>query len=65
MLTALLQPNHLVSPIAYQSEAQFETQLRGLTTKLNNIDREQSSIAGALIYFDMTTGSTGFQISFK
>ena len=55
----------LASLVAYHSEAQFEAQLRGLATELNNIPREHSALADALTYCDMITGPTGLHISFE
>lgn len=51
--------------VANHSEAQYEAQLRGLTTELALFPREHSAIADALTYCDMTTGPTGEQISFE
>ena len=55
----------LASLVAYHSEAQFEAQLRGLATQLNNIPCEHSVLADALTYCDMITGPTGLHISFE
>jgi hypothetical protein len=46
-------------------EPQFEAQLRGLAPELNTIPQEDSAIADALTYCDMTTGPTGLYISFE
>src|SRR5947209_1181989 len=53
----------LASLVAYHSAAQFETNLRGLIEELEKISREDSTIANALTYCDMTTGPTGLQIT--
>ena len=55
----------LASLVAYHSEAQFEAQLRGLAAELNTIPQEHSTVADALTYCDMTTGTTGLHISFE
>src|SRR2546421_11909589 len=63
-LLAHNQPR-LASLVAYHSEAQYEAQLRGLTTELDKIPQEHSAIADALTYCDMTTGPTGSPMSFE
>src|SRR6266516_5147352 len=55
----------LASIIAYHFEAQFEAQLRDLAKELNEILRENSAVADALTYCDLTTGPTGKHISFE
>jgi HD superfamily phosphohydrolase len=55
----------LASLVAYHSEAQYEAQLRGLTTELEKIPQEHSALADAVTYCDMTTAPTGSPISFK
>lgn len=55
----------LASLVAYHSEAQFEAKLRGLTKELEKIPRENSTLADALTYCDMTTGPTGLRITFE
>ena len=59
------EKSRLASLVAYHSEAQFEARLRGLETELNQFHREQSIIADALTYCDMTTSSTGSQVTFQ
>jgi len=60
-----LKEDRLASLVAYHSGAQFEAQLRGLTPELNQFHREQSIITDALDYCDMTTNSTGLQVTFR
>ena len=55
----------LASLVAYHSEAQFEAQLRGMMDKLEQFPREQSPVADALIYCDLTAGPTGVRVSFE
>jgi hypothetical protein len=55
----------LASLIAYHSEAQFEAQLRGLTSELAIFPREQSVVADALTYCDITTSPIGQSISLQ
>jgi len=57
--------HRLASLVAYHSEAQYEAQLRGLTTELEKIPQEHSALADALTYCDMTTGPTGSPTSFE
>jgi len=60
-----LKEDRLASLVAYHSGAQFEARLRGLTLELNQFCREQSIVADALDYCDMTTNSTGLQVTFQ
>lgn len=60
-----LKENRLASLVAYHSGAQFEAQLRGLTPELNQFRQEQSIVADTLDYCDMTTNSTGLQVTFQ
>jgi HD superfamily phosphodiesterase len=55
----------LASLVAYHSEAQFEAEIRGYDQALHEFPRERSAVADALTYCDMTTSSTGFNISFE
>jgi hypothetical protein len=55
----------LASLTAYHSEAQFAAQLRGLTSELAVFPHEQSIVADALTYCDLTTGSTGQPVSLQ
>jgi hypothetical protein len=55
----------LASLVAYHSEAQFEAQLRGLSSELAKFPREQSVVADALTYCDLTTGPTGQPVSLQ
>jgi len=55
----------LASLVAHHSEAQFEAQLRGLTSELALFPREHTIIADALTYCDMTTSSTGQRVSLQ
>lgn len=57
--------DRLASLTAYHSEAQFEAHLRGLSSELAKYPREHSKIADALTYCDMTTNSTGRQVTFQ
>lgn len=57
--------DRLASLVAYHSEAQFEAQLRHLTSELAVFPREHSFIADALTYCDMTTNSIGQHVSFQ
>ena len=54
----------LASLVAYHSGAEFEAQLRDLTTNLQQIPRECSIVADALTYSDLLTGPKGSEISF-
>lgn len=55
----------LASLVAYHSEAQFEAQLRELTSELADFPREQSVVADLLTYCDLTTGPTGQHVSLQ
>ncbi len=55
----------LASLVAHHSESLFEAQLRGHAQELDKFPREQSVVADALIYCDMTTGPTGLHITFE
>ncbi|GHO77042.1 metal-dependent phosphohydrolase, HD subdomain protein [Ktedonobacter sp. SOSP1-85] len=55
----------LASLVAHHSEAQFEARLRGLESELAQFPREQSPVAEALNYCDMTTGPQGQRVSFE
>jgi len=55
----------LASLVAHHSEAQYEAELRGLSNDLSKFPREQSTLTNALTYCDMTTGTTGLQVSFE
>jgi hypothetical protein len=54
----------LASLVAHHSEAQFEAELRGLSADITSIPREQTGVAEALTYCDMTTGPRGEHVSF-
>ena len=60
-----LQQDRLVSLVAYHSGAQFEAHLRGLTPELLQFPRKYSAVDDALTYCDMTTNSTGSQVTFE
>lgn len=60
-----LGQERLASLVAHHSEARFEAQLRGYAQELEAFPHEQSIVADALIYCDMTTGPTGLRLSFK
>jgi HD superfamily phosphodiesterase len=60
-----LGEERLACLVAHHSEACFEAALRGHAPKLADYPREQSVVANALIYCDMTTGPTGQRISFE
>ena len=55
----------LASLVAHHSESRFEAQLRGYETELAEFPRERSTVADALTYCDVTTGSTGQPVSPK
>ncbi|EFH86416.1 HD domain-containing protein [Ktedonobacter racemifer] len=51
--------------VAHHSEAQCEARLRGLESEFAQFPREQSPVAEALNYCDMTTGPQGQRVSFE
>jgi hypothetical protein len=55
----------LISLVAYHSEAQFEAQLRGLSSELAAFPCERSAVADALTYCDLTTNSVGQHVPFE
>src|SRR5260370_20846699 len=55
----------LASLTAYHSGTWFQAQLHGLLPDLEQFSREQSMVADALDYCDMTTGPAGARISFE
>jgi hypothetical protein len=55
----------LASLVAHHSEARFEAQLRGYAPDLKVFPREQSAVADALMYCDITTDATGKRVSLK
>ena len=55
----------LASLVAYHSGAQFEAHLRGLTEQLAAFRWEDSLVADALAYCDLTTNPLGQRISFE
>src|SRR6266700_3725054 len=57
--------DRLVSLVAYHSEAQFEAALRGLSSELERFPREYSPVGDALTHCDLTTSTTGEEISFE
>jgi hypothetical protein len=61
----LYNQGRLASLVVYHSESQFEAKLRGLESMLEKFPHERSAVADALTYCDLTTSSTGKQISFE
>lgn len=57
--------NRLACLVAHHSEAQFEAHLRELLSELDIFPRQCSSISDALTYCDITTSSTGREITFQ
>jgi HD superfamily phosphodiesterase len=55
----------LASLTAYHSGTWFQAQLHGFLPDLEQFPREQSMLADALDYCDMTTGPAGARISFE
>jgi 2-C-methyl-D-erythritol 2,4-cyclodiphosphate synthase len=55
----------LANLVAYHSGAEFEAHLRALGNELHQFTREQSLLADALDYCDMTTGPTGERITIE
>ncbi len=55
----------LASLTAYHSGTWFQAQLHGLLPDLEQFSREQSMVADALDYCDMTTGPAGARNSFE
>ena len=55
----------LASLVAHHSEAQFEAHLRGLLSELDTFPRQCSPLSDALTYCDITTGPSGFNITFQ
>lgn len=55
----------LTSLVAHHSEAQFEAQLRGLSSELAKFPREHSAVADALTFCDLTTNSVGQHVTFE
>ena len=53
----------LASLVAYHSGARFEAAARGYTERLAAFSEEQSAVADALTYCDLTTGPLGERIS--
>lgn len=60
-----LGEERLACLVAHHSGAHFEAQLRGYISQLNTFPHEQSSVADALTYCDMTTGPTGNHITLQ
>lgn len=58
-------PARVVALVAHHSEARWEAELRGLTADLAAFPREQSIVADALTYCDMTTGPAGERVSLE
>jgi hypothetical protein len=59
------EQERLASLTAYHSGTWFQAQLQGLLPDLEQFSREQSLLADALDYCDMTTGPAGARISFE
>lgn len=55
----------VISLVAYHSEAQIEAHLRGLSSELARFPREQSAVADALTYCDLTTNAVGQHVTFE
>jgi hypothetical protein len=53
----------LASLVAYHSGARFEAANRGFTERLAAFSEEQSAVADALTYCDLTTGPNGERIT--
>ena len=60
-----LHEDRLASLVAHHSCSQFEACLRGLDHALASFPCEQSLLADALTYCDMTTNSVGDQVTFQ
>lgn len=58
-------PARVVALVAHHSEARWEAELRGLAAELAVFPREQSLVADALTYADMTTGPAGERMSLE
>lgn len=56
-------PDRVVTLVAHHSESRWEADLRGLAQELAAFTREESIVADALTYCDMTTGPTGQRVS--
>jgi hypothetical protein len=53
----------VASLVAYHSSARWEARIIGLASDLAEFEREQSVVADALTYCDMTTGADGQQVT--
>lgn len=56
-------PARVVALVAHHSEARWEAELRGLAAELAVFAREETIVADALTYADMTTGPGGEPMS--
>ncbi len=55
----------IVALVAHHSCARYEAAERGLIAELNKYPREESLVADALTWADMTTGPTGETVTFE
>jgi HD superfamily phosphodiesterase len=57
--------NRLAALVAYHSGARFEAALQGYGAALSRFPREETAVADALTYCDMTTSPTGERVTFE
>ncbi|HTK06249.1 MAG TPA: HD domain-containing protein [Ktedonobacteraceae bacterium] len=57
--------SRLAALVAHHSGARFEAALRGYGAALSRFPREETAVADALTYCDMTTSPTGERVTFE